>query len=32
MQVGLLDVDICGPSIPKMFNLQDKEVYQCSDG
>ncbi|KAK2178176.1 hypothetical protein NP493_556g00056 [Ridgeia piscesae] len=31
-KVGLLDVDICGPSIPKMLNLQDKEVFQCSDG
>jgi Mrp family chromosome partitioning ATPase len=32
LQVGLLDVDLCGPSIPKMFNLEGKTVHQCSQG
>ncbi|XP_076461202.1 cytosolic Fe-S cluster assembly factor NUBP2 homolog [Babylonia areolata] len=31
-KVGLLDVDLCGPSIPKMFNLEDKSIHQCSEG
>lgn len=28
MQVGLLDIDICGPSAPKMFGLEGHEVRQ----
>lgn len=31
-KVGLLDVDLCGPSIPKMFNLEKQSVHQCSEG
>jgi len=31
-KVGLLDVDLCGPSIPTMLNIEDKSVHQCSDG
>ncbi|WP_419639443.1 P-loop NTPase [Thiolapillus sp.] len=31
-QVGLLDVDLCGPSIPKMFNLEGHSIHQCSEG
>jgi Mrp family chromosome partitioning ATPase len=31
-QVGLLDVDICGPSIPRMLGLQGHEVHQSSSG
>lgn len=27
-QVGLLDVDICGPSIPRMLGLMGQEVHQ----
>ena len=27
-QVGLLDVDICGPSVPRMFGLIGQEVHQ----
>lgn len=30
-RVGLLDVDIHGPSIPKMLNLEDKQVMGSSD-
>lgn len=30
--VGLLDIDLCGPSIPKMVNLMGKEVHQCDEG
>ena len=32
MQVGLLDVDITGPSIPRMLGLTGKSVMQCTDG
>ncbi|XP_033098601.1 cytosolic Fe-S cluster assembly factor NUBP2 homolog [Anneissia japonica] len=31
-KVGILDVDLCGPSIPRMLNVQDKDVHQCSAG
>lgn len=31
-KVGVLDIDLCGPSIPKLFNLQNQEVHQCDDG
>ena len=31
-QVGILDIDLCGPSIPRMFNLESHDVHQCSDG
>jgi Mrp family chromosome partitioning ATPase len=31
-QVGLLDVDICGPSIPRMLGLVGHEVHQSSSG
>jgi len=31
-KVGLLDVDICGPSIPQMLNLKGKDIHQCSEG
>lgn len=31
-QVGVLDIDLCGPSIPHLFNLEGSEVHQCSDG
>ncbi len=26
-EVGLLDIDICGPSIPRMLNLEGNEVH-----
>ena len=31
-QVGLLDVDICGPSIPRMLGLLNREVHQSASG
>lgn len=30
--VGLLDVDICGPSIPRMLGLSGQEVHQSATG
>ena len=32
MQVGLLDVDLCGPSIPRMLRIEDQAVVQGEDG
>lgn len=31
-RVGLLDVDICGPSIPLMLGLRGQEVHQSASG
>merc|ERR1712004_262370 len=31
-KVGLLDVDLCGPSIPKMLSAQGQDVHQCPQG
>lgn len=31
-KVGLLDIDITGPSIPHFFNLKDAKVHQSSAG
>ena len=30
--VGILDVDLCGPSIPRMLNLEDSSIHQCDQG
>ncbi|KAG8145564.1 hypothetical protein E2320_012081 [Naja naja] len=27
-KVGILDVDLCGPSIPRMLSVQDRDVHQ----
>uniref|UniRef100_A0A7S0VDQ3 Cytosolic Fe-S cluster assembly factor NBP35 n=1 Tax=Polytomella parva TaxID=51329 RepID=A0A7S0VDQ3_9CHLO len=32
MEVGLLDIDICGPSMPKMLGLEGEEVHQSNLG
>ena len=32
LQVGLLDIDICGPSIPKMLGLEGHEIHQSNLG
>ena len=32
IQVGLLDIDICGPSVPKMLGLEGEEVHQSNQG
>ena len=31
-QVGILDIDLCGPSIPKMLNLVGRSIYQSDAG
>ncbi|BAB08742.1 nucleotide-binding protein [Arabidopsis thaliana] len=31
-QVGLMDIDICGPSIPKMLGLEGQEIHQSNLG
>lgn len=31
-KVGLLDVDLCGPSIPKMLNVEGSDIHQSSQG
>ncbi len=31
-QVGLLDIDICGPSVPKMMGLEGQEIHQSANG
>ena len=30
--IGVLDVDICGPSLPKMFGLEGESVHQSGSG
>lgn len=32
VQVGLLDLDICGPSVPRMFSLEGEQVFKSSAG
>ena len=32
LKVGLLDVDICGPSIPQMFGLRGQAVHRAASG
>lgn len=31
-QVGLLDVDICGPSVPRMLGLEGQDIHQSASG
>ncbi|KAG0314389.1 cytosolic Fe-S cluster assembly factor nbp35 [Dissophora globulifera] len=31
-QVGVMDVDICGPSIPKMFGLDGEQIHSSNSG
>lgn len=30
--VGILDVDLCGPSIPRMLSLENSSIHQCDEG
>lgn len=30
--VGLMDIDICGPSIPRMLGLLKEEIHQAASG
>ena len=32
LEVGLLDIDICGPSVPKMLGLEGEEIHQSNLG
>lgn len=32
LQVALLDVDICGPSLARMLGVQDEAVHESADG
>lgn len=32
LQVGILDVDLCGPSIPRMLSIVHTDVHQCDSG
>ena len=31
-RVGILDIDLCGPSIPKMFGCEKQSVHVCDEG
>uniref|UniRef100_A0A8D8YIV7 Cytosolic Fe-S cluster assembly factor NUBP2 homolog n=1 Tax=Cacopsylla melanoneura TaxID=428564 RepID=A0A8D8YIV7_9HEMI len=31
-KVGLLDIDLCGPSIPHLLNIENLDVHQCPEG
>ena len=30
--IGVLDVDLCGPSVPKILGVEGKSVHQASEG
>ena len=30
--IGLMDLDICGPSLPKMTGLEGEQIHQSSSG
>ena len=32
LKVGVLDIDLCGPSVPRMLGLQGQEVHQSQAG
>jgi Mrp family chromosome partitioning ATPase len=32
LQIGLLDVDICGPSIPRMMGIENEEIKESPQG
>uniref|UniRef100_A0A1B0DE57 Cytosolic Fe-S cluster assembly factor NUBP2 homolog n=1 Tax=Phlebotomus papatasi TaxID=29031 RepID=A0A1B0DE57_PHLPP len=31
-KVGLLDIDLCGPSVPYILGLEGQDVHQCDEG
>ncbi|KAJ2846689.1 cytosolic Fe-S cluster assembly factor cfd1 [Coemansia brasiliensis] len=31
-KVGVLDIDLCGPSIPRMLGLEGQQIHQASSG
>lgn len=30
--MGILDVDLCGPSVPYLLGLEGREIFQCDEG
>lgn len=32
LNIGLLDLDVCGPSLPKMTGLEGEQVHQSNSG
>ena len=32
LRVGILDVDICGPSIPRMLGAEEQNIHQSDEG
>ena len=32
LNVGMLDIDICGPSAPRMMGIEGQEIHQSNDG
>jgi Mrp family chromosome partitioning ATPase len=32
VQVGLMDIDICGPSIPRIMGVEGEQVHQSNSG
>lgn len=32
LRIGVLDIDLTGPSLPEMFGVQDQQVLQSSKG
>lgn len=31
-EVGVLDLDLCGPSIPRMLHVENQEVHSSNEG
>lgn len=31
-KIGLLDIDLCGPSVPTMLNIENQSVFQSENG
>lgn len=31
-KIGVLDVDLCGPSVPRIFGVAGNDVHNCSEG
>ncbi|KAI5698298.1 hypothetical protein M8J75_004793 [Diaphorina citri] len=31
-KVGILDIDLCGPSVPHLLNIENSDVHQCPEG
>lgn len=32
LKVGLLDIDLCGPSVPYLLQLEDQNIHQSEEG